>query len=126
MKLQATRIITDDVDVLIRFYEKITELKAVRLHPLFAELRTNAGVLAIASSKTVPLLGDNAAEAGANRSVMLDFLVADVDAEYERLKKVISSFVNTPTDMPWGNRSLLFRDPDGNLINFFTPATAEE
>ncbi|EFI83910.1 Glyoxalase-like domain [Listeria grayi] len=126
MKLQATRIITDDVDVLIRFYEKITELKAVRLHPLFAELRTNAGVLAIASSKTVPLLGDNAAEAGANRSVMLDFLVADVDAEYERLKKVISSFVNAPTDMPWGNRSLLFRDPDGNLINFFTPATAEE
>lgn len=126
MKLQATRIITDDVDVLIRFYEKITELKAVRLHPLFAELRTNAGVLAIASSKTVPLLGDNAAEAGANRSVMLDFLVADVDAEYERLKKVISSFVNAPTDMPWGNRSLLFRDPDGNLINFFTPPTAEE
>lgn len=125
MKLQATRIITDDVDVLIRFYEKITELKAVRLHPLFAELRTNAGVLAIASSKTVPLLGDNAAEAGANRSVMLDFLVADVDAEYERLKKIISSFVNAPTDMPWGNRSLLFRDPDGNLINFFTPATAD-
>jgi hypothetical protein len=25
--------------------------------------------------------------------------------------------------MPWGNRSILFRDPDGNLINFFTPAT---
>lgn len=125
MKLQATRIITDDVDALISFYEKITELKAVRLHPLFAELRTDTSVLAIASSKTVPLLGDNAAEAGANRSVMLDFLVADVDAEYERLKKVISSFVNVPTDMPWGNRSLLFRDPDGNLINFFTPATAD-
>ena len=27
--------------------------------------------------------------------------------------------------MPWGNRSLLFRDPDGNLINFFTPVSAE-
>jgi hypothetical protein len=26
--------------------------------------------------------------------------------------------------MPWGNRSLLFRDPDGNLINFFTPVKA--
>jgi hypothetical protein len=25
--------------------------------------------------------------------------------------------------MPWGNRSLLFRDPDGNLVNFFTPVT---
>jgi hypothetical protein len=25
--------------------------------------------------------------------------------------------------MPWGNRSLLLRDPDGNLVNFFTPVT---
>jgi hypothetical protein len=27
-----------------------------------------------------------------------------------------------PTDQPWGNRSMLFRDPDGNLINFFETA----
>jgi hypothetical protein len=27
--------------------------------------------------------------------------------------------------VPWGNRSLLFRDPDGNLVNFFTPVTPE-
>ncbi len=27
--------------------------------------------------------------------------------------------------MRWGNRSLLFRDPDGNLVNFFTPRTDE-
>jgi len=33
--------------------------------------------------------------------------------------------VNEPTTMPWGNRSLLFRDPDGNLVNFFTPVTPE-
>jgi hypothetical protein len=25
--------------------------------------------------------------------------------------------------MPWGNRSLLLRDPDGNLVNLFTPVT---
>ena len=29
--------------------------------------------------------------------------------------------MNVPTTMPWGNRALLFRDPDGNLVNFFTP-----
>ena len=27
--------------------------------------------------------------------------------------------------MPWGNKSLLFRDPDGNLVNFFTPVSKE-
>lgn len=122
MELSATRIITDDVDRLIDFYQRITGIAAVRLHPMFGELRTASGTLAIASSATVPLLGEDAAEAGANRSVILDFRVDDVDAVHRELKAVVEDFVNEPTDMPWGNRSLLLRDPDGNLINFFTPA----
>lgn len=124
MHLAATRIITDDVDALVAFYEGVTGVAAERLHPLFAELRTPAGTLAIASSATVPLLGENAAEARANRSVMLDFRVDDVDATYDALQDVVDEFVNAPTDMPWGNRSLLIRDPDGNLVNLFTPVAA--
>ncbi|WP_242622979.1 VOC family protein [Pseudonocardia sediminis] len=31
--------------------------------------------------------------------------------------------VTSPTTMPWGNRSLIVRDPDGTLVNFFTPVT---
>lgn len=125
MQLAATRIITDDVDRLVAFYESITGATAMRLHPLFAELRTDAGTLAIASSATVPLLGDGSAEAGANRSVILDFLVDDVDASVAALAGKVSEFVNGPVTMPWGNRSLLFRDPDGNLINFFTPVSTD-
>ena len=125
MELAATRIFTDDVDGLVAFYEAATGLTAVRLHPMFAELRTPSGTLAIASTATVPLLGDNAAEARANRSVALDFRADEVDATYRSLHDVVEVFVNEPTDMPWGNRSLLVRDPDGNLINFFTPTSAE-
>lgn len=121
MQLAATRIITDDVDALVAFYEEVTGITAERLHPMFAELRTASGTLAIASSATVPLLGVDAAEARANRSVILDLLVDDVDETHKTLRDVIEVFVNEPTDMPWGNRSLLARDPDGNLINFFTP-----
>ena len=33
--------------------------------------------------------------------------------------------VTPPTTMPWGNRALLFRDPDGNLVNLFTPVSDE-
>lgn len=121
MDMTATRIFTDDVDGLIAFYEKVTGITATRLHDLFAELRTPSGTLAIASTTTVPLLGENAAEAGANRSIALDFRVEDVDALYAALEGVVDTFVNEPTDMPWGNRSLLLRDPDGNLVNLFTP-----
>lgn len=122
MQFAATRIITDDVDALVAFYERVTGVAATRLHELFAEIRTHTGTLAIASSATVPLLGEGAAEPRANRSVMLDFLVDDVDALYPTLKVGVE-IVAEPTTMPWGNRSLLFRDPDGNLVNFFTPTT---
>lgn len=121
MKLAATRIITDDVDGLVSFYERLTEARADRLHPLFAELFWGTGTLAIASSQTAPLLA-GAVTAAANRSVTLDFLVADVDATYERVR-FWAPIVQEPTDLPWGNRSLLLRDPDGNLINLFTPTT---
>lgn len=123
MLLAATRIFTDDVDALVAFYEAATGLIAERLHPMFAELRTPAGTLAIASTATVPLLGDDAAEARANRSVALDFRVDDVDVTYRDIHDVVETLVKEPTDMPWGNRSLLVRDPDGTLINFFTPTS---
>ena len=125
MQLAATRIFTDDVDALVDFYNHATGLTAVRLHPMFAEVRTTSGTLAIASTATVARLGDNAAEARTNRSIALDFLVDDVDATYARLKETTAELVNVPTDMPWGNRSLLVRDPDGNLINFFTPVSTD-
>jgi predicted enzyme related to lactoylglutathione lyase len=133
LTLAATRIFTDDVDTLLAFYECVTGVAARRIHPLFGEIATPSGTLAIASTQTVGLLGAGSAEAAANRSVCLDFLVDDVDADHARLAAIVTEFapgtaagfVNEPTTMPWGNRSLLFRDPDGNLINVFTPVTPE-
>jgi len=129
LNLAATRIFTDDVDALLAFYERVTGVAARRIHPLFGEIATPSGTLAIASTQTVGLIGAGSAEAAANRSVCLDFLVDDVDADHARLAAIVAefgtAFVNEPTTMPWGNRSLLFRDPDGNLINVFTPVTPE-
>jgi uncharacterized glyoxalase superfamily protein PhnB len=62
-----------------------------------------------------------AASAAANRSAILEFEVSDVDAERARLRGTVTDWVQEPTSQPWGNRSMLFRDPDGNLINFYTP-----
>ena len=44
----------------------------------------------------------------------------DVDAQYIRLQESVSEWVQPPTNQPWGNRAMLFRDPDGNLVNMFT------
>lgn len=71
------------------------------------------------------LFGAGSAEPAANRSAIVEFIVDDVDAEYERLREQLTEVVTEPTTMPWGNRALLFRDPDGNLVNLFTPVTPE-
>ncbi|HEY2285821.1 MAG TPA: VOC family protein [Streptosporangiaceae bacterium] len=89
------------------------------------ELVTPAGTLAVASTSTTALFGAGAARAADNHSVIIEFRVDDVDAEYERLRALPVDVVKEPATMPWGNRSLLFRDPDGNLVNLFTPVTAE-
>ncbi|GLL04583.1 VOC family protein [Dactylosporangium matsuzakiense] len=56
----------------------------------------------------------------ANRSSILEFEVADVDAEHTRLRDHVTDWVQEPTTQPWGNRSMLLRDPDGNLINIYS------
>jgi predicted enzyme related to lactoylglutathione lyase len=125
MRLVSIRIITADVKRLVAFYEQVTGTAAVWGNELFAEVVTPAGTLAIGSERTVPLFGEGSAEPAANRSAIVEFIVDDVDAEFARLEKVLDDVVTRPTTMPWGNRALLFRDPDGNPVNLFTPVTDE-
>ena len=123
MNLVSVRIITADIDRMVDFYARVTGAAIDRPVPDFAELRTPGGTLALGSTRTVGLFGPGAAEPAANLSMIVEFLVEDVDAAYASLQRWVTTFVNEPTTMPWGNRSLLLRDPDGNLVNLFSPAT---
>ncbi|MFJ9560611.1 VOC family protein [Streptomyces fuscichromogenes] len=122
MDFVSIRIVTADVARLVGFYERATGVSATWATEDFAELRTAGATLAIAGTRTVPLFAPGAARPADNHSVITEFLVDDVDRVYRDLAGFVTDFVNEPTTMPWGNRSLLFRDPDGNLVNFFTPA----
>jgi predicted enzyme related to lactoylglutathione lyase len=120
MDLASIRIITHDVDRLARFYEAVTGTVPTRPAPAFAEFRTATGALAIANTATVAMLGDHAPKPGSNDTIIIEYLVTDVDAEFARLRDMLDDIVLEPTTMPWGNRSTLFRDPDGNLVNLFS------
>jgi predicted enzyme related to lactoylglutathione lyase len=126
MDFVSVRVITDDVERLTTFWEQVTGLPATRPVPVFAELRTPAGTIAIGAPVTVGMLGDAAPVPGQNRSAFIELRVADVDATWERIKGLVPDtvpeIVLEPTDMPWGNRSMILRDPDGGLVNLFAPA----
>src|SRR5580704_1832634 len=122
MDFASIRTSTADVARLADFYEKATGIVASRSGEDFAELRTARATLAIGSTRTVPLFAPGAARPADNHSVIIEFLVDDVDRVHQNLAGLVTDFVNEPTTMPWGNRSLLFRARDGTLANFSPPA----
>lgn len=124
MSFASVRIITDDLEGMVAFYERVTGQPAERPAPVFAQFTGPGGTLAIASTATVAMLG-GALTPATNRSVLIEFEVADVDGDFAGLQLGSDDVVLEPTTMPWGSRSALVRDPDGNVVNLFSrPATA--
>ncbi len=122
MKFASTRLIAADIQAMVAFYELLTDRKAEWLAPVFAEIVTPSATLAIGSADTVALFKEGSAEPAANRTAILEFMVADVDAEYARLQDK-ASWVHEPKMMPWGNKSAQLRDPEGSLVALFSPVT---
>ncbi|MDT8913173.1 VOC family protein [Amycolatopsis sp. PS_44_ISF1] len=120
MQFASARVISSDVARLAGFYAQVTGLEGLGPAGVFAEFAGPSGKLAIGATGTLPV--DRA-----DGTVVLEFLVEDVDREYRRLTGLADApeIVQEPATMPWGNRSLLFRDPDGHVVNFFAPVTED-
>jgi len=120
MKFASVRVVTPDIERLVEFYQRLSGIEAVHLADGFAEMRFEGSTLAISSEHLIKLFNVGAATAAANQSAILEFEVGDVDAVFERMNASGTTIVMPTTLMPWGNRSLLLRDPDGNLVNIFS------
>ena len=122
MKFASTRLVARDIKAVVGFYELVTGQAAEWLAPVFAEIVTPGATLAVGSAETVALFKEGSAEAGANRTAILEFMVDDVDAEFARLKDE-AEVVHEPKMLPWGNRTVQFRDPEGTLVSLYTPVS---
>jgi predicted enzyme related to lactoylglutathione lyase len=124
MKLASVRLVTEDLSTLTAFYSALTETEPVT--PFgpgdYVELHTEGSIIALVTTAGVKRFNNAAAVAAVNRSAILEFEVDDVDAERARLDDRVTDWIQEPTTQPWGNRSMLFRDPDGNLINVYSSA----
>ena len=122
MKFASVRLIATDIKAMVAFYEILTEKTATWLAPQFAEIVTSAGTLAIGSAETVALFSPGSSEPRANRTAILEFMVDDIDAAFERLKDK-ADLVHEPKLLPWGNRTFQVRDPEGSAVSLFMPFT---
>lgn len=115
-----TCLITGNFAQLVDFYRNALAVSPQVSGGDYAEFPSSAGTLAIFSADAQEKYIPGSAESGHNKSAILEFRVADVDAEYARLQKLVKVWVKLPSNQPWGTRSFYFRDPDGNLVDFYT------
>ena len=113
---------TDDVEGLAAFYAALTGA-SVTLNEYYVEVPAGSVTVGFSKRRFTEYQESQAARTGKpcrRPGFVLDFLVDDVDAEYERIAALGVDWVMPPTDQPWGSRAMIFADPEGNLINVFS------
>jgi catechol 2,3-dioxygenase-like lactoylglutathione lyase family enzyme len=120
MKLVRTCLMVSDVRKARDFYERVLGVSPEPDFPEYVEFDVGGAGLALFDVRMHEKLAPGSAEAGKNRCSMVEIEVEDVDREYKRLGKVVRKWVKPPTSQPWGTRSIYFRDPEENLVNFFS------
>ncbi|HEY4466100.1 MAG TPA: VOC family protein [Streptosporangiaceae bacterium] len=130
MELAQSRIVTDDVEGLAGFYSRLMGVP-VALNDYYVEIPAGPVSVGFSRRRFTEYGTDGGPASAAVRQpgldqVVLDFMVEDVDAEYRRISDLGVDWVMRPTTQPWGNRSMLFRDPAGNLVNVFSRRPADE
>jgi catechol 2,3-dioxygenase-like lactoylglutathione lyase family enzyme len=126
-KLSYACVLTPQIERLARFYREILQAEPKWTGP-YAEFPTGKGIFSLWSVDAyAQIAGAAAVPNPGGGPVMLEFEIDDVDSEFKRLQHFAEfdiEFIIPPTTLAWGNRSIYFRDPDGNLLNLFSRASA--
>lgn len=111
-------LLTKDVKGLCVFYETALETP-FKGDDTFAWIEGARGTFSIFSAERMETMAPGSMRGAGYGSHTIEFEVDNVDREFERLKSLGVLFVKEPTTQSWGRRSVWFRDPDGNIVNFY-------
>jgi catechol 2,3-dioxygenase-like lactoylglutathione lyase family enzyme len=119
MKFSGVSLISADVPALAAFYTL-----ALGCQPegdnIHSEFVLDGLSLAIFDRQAMEQMAPGSMQGAGSGNVTLALEVEDVDKEYERIKALGFTFVKQPATHPWGARAFWFRDPDGNIVDFYT------
>ena len=111
-------IITKDVTRLSSFYQEVLQAPYQQEGDNFA-FETEGALFTIFSHQGMEHFVPGIMDGAGCGSYTIEFQVENIDEEYERLTQIGVPCVKPPVSYPWGRRSAWFRDPDGNILNFF-------
>lgn len=116
-------LFVDDFDGTMEFYSKKVGLPVRLRADGYAEFAVEGAKFALLSrSRVAELIGETSSGTSASfpDRAAVTVLVEDVDRVFRDISGRGVSFLGTPTDRAWGQRSVYFRDPEGHLIEIAT------
>jgi catechol 2,3-dioxygenase-like lactoylglutathione lyase family enzyme len=111
-------LITNNVKRVRVFYETVLHT-SFKGDDAFAWIEGSRGTFSIFSDEGMDRMAPGSMSGAGHGSYTIEFEVEDVDREFERLRSLGVQFVKEPTTQSWRRRSVWFRDPDGNIVNFY-------
>lgn len=112
MRLKCINIPTTDVCKMRDFYSLVLKSDYNEIVPGRFEIPVGGIIIVITYTDTKTPVNPDCCG--------LEFVVDDVDSEYERLLNAGVKIENPPVTYPWNWRAIGFKDPDGNNVNFVT------
>ena len=112
-------IISRNVRRLRDFYRSVLDVEC-KGDDVFAWYDTPGGVLSLFTESGMEDMSPGSMQSAGHGGYTIEFEVNNVDEEYTRLKSLNVPIVKAPTTHPWGRCSVWFRDPDGNIVNFYS------
>ena len=109
----------DDLAAAVAFYRDVLRLEVISSSDLVAAFRCVAGVLLIFDPKLSAAAGRDVPSHGKSGAGHLAFAASDAERE-EWKRRLIAANVAIEAEIDWeqGGRSLYFRDPAGNSLEF--------
>jgi predicted enzyme related to lactoylglutathione lyase len=126
VSLAQVRFVSTAIEPIAAFYAALLDI-SVPLNEHYLEVPAGPASVGFSKAGFTEDRGPHTARppglAAREGEIILDFTADDVDAEYARIQALGVNWVMRPRTQPWSRRSMLFRDPNGHLINVSSPAT---
>ncbi len=128
-KIALITILTDNVTALTRFYQDALGFPVKTDMGDYTEFESESVRFAVCARSIMKnATGDPSfAETRVGQSFELAFplvLPADVDRAYAEIVARGAKPIQPPANMPWGQRTAFFADPEGNIHELFADLTA--
>lgn len=130
-KIALITILTGDVPAMTRFYRDVLGFAVKTEMGEYVEF-ASSGVRFAVCARAIMLeaTGDSSFQrAPSGRSFELAFPCASptaVDEAYSEVVRQGATPIKEPADMPWGQRTAFFADPDGNIHELFADLPESE